>query len=356
MLIRLLKKWRGYRHRFVPWIVLNLKNRSKRVIEVGERDKIVDDDVLLSALLCLLPHLQSTVYSSLPPVAVADRNASVTETVLGFCVTRAPSKVPGAGTGVRVARGRVKKGSLVALYPGSLYGSTPDRIPNSLQAPIALAQGKHRTRACTSQVPVISLYSNKPVNVVPYSSEMMVPFDHATQPHIPADTNLHIEHLKDLRVMISSGIMFIPRTLYHRDEPVLLPSIGNAFVLRCLDGIHVDGNDQRMSKLIYKSCVRRDSVWPYQAGDLTWLTEHPVMPLNIGQYVNNHSPGFPANVAYQEITVPLSCIPPEQRCFLPNVWYSSGSHCDHLRLVALVSIENIEQGDEVLSAYYTVIH
>jgi hypothetical protein len=32
-------------------------------------------------------------------------------------------------------------------------------------------------------------------------------------------------------------------------------------------------------------------MWPYQAGDLTWLTEHPVMPLNIGQYVNNQSPG-----------------------------------------------------------------
>jgi hypothetical protein len=31
---------------------------------------------------------------------------------------RAPSKVPGAGTGVKVARGRIKKGSLVALYPG----------------------------------------------------------------------------------------------------------------------------------------------------------------------------------------------------------------------------------------------
>lgn len=263
MLVRLLKKWRGYRHRFVPWIVLNLKSRSKRVIEVGEKDKIVDDDVLLSALLRLLPHLQSTVNSSLPPAVVADRNANVTESVLGFCVMRAPSRVPGAGTGVRVARGRVKKGSLVALYPG---------------------------------------------------------------------------------------------TLYHCDEPILLPSIGNAFVLRCADGIHVDGNDRRMSKMIYKSCVRRDSVCPYQAGDLTWLTDHPVMPLNIGQYVNNHSPGFPANVAYQEITISLSCILPEQRCFLPNVWYSSSSHCDHLRLVALVSIENIEQGDEVLSTYYTVIH
>lgn len=35
MLIRLLKKWRGYRHRFVPWIVLNLKNRYMFVLESG---------------------------------------------------------------------------------------------------------------------------------------------------------------------------------------------------------------------------------------------------------------------------------------------------------------------------------
>lgn len=41
-------------------------------------------------------------------------------------------------------------------------------------------------------------------------------------------------------------------TLYHPHEPILLPSIRNAFILRCLDGIHVDGNDRRMSKMIYK--------------------------------------------------------------------------------------------------------
>jgi hypothetical protein len=42
----------------------------------------------------------------------------VAESVLGFCVMQAHSKVPGAGTGVVMARGRVKKGTLVALYPG----------------------------------------------------------------------------------------------------------------------------------------------------------------------------------------------------------------------------------------------
>jgi hypothetical protein len=44
---------------------------------VGEKDKIVDDGVLLSALLRLLPHLQSTVYGSLPPAVVAEQNVNV---------------------------------------------------------------------------------------------------------------------------------------------------------------------------------------------------------------------------------------------------------------------------------------
>ena len=68
------------------------------------------------------------------------------------------------------------------------------------------------------------------------------------------------------------------------------------------------------------------------------------------------STGFPANVTYQELDIPLSCILPQLRCFLPNVWYSGSSEHDHLRLVALVSTTDIEEGDEVFSTYYTVIH
>jgi hypothetical protein len=68
------------------------------------------------------------------------------------------------------------------------------------------------------------------------------------------------------------------------------------------------------------------------------------------------STGFPANVTYQELDVPLSRLPPQLRCFLPNVWYSGSSEHDHLRLVALVSTTDIEEGDEVFSTYYTVIH
>ena len=40
----------------------------------------------------------------------------VMENALGFSITRSRSKI--AGTGVFVSRGRVKKGSLVCMYPG----------------------------------------------------------------------------------------------------------------------------------------------------------------------------------------------------------------------------------------------
>lgn len=72
--------------------------------------------------------------------------------------------------------------------------------------------------------------------------------------------------------------------------------------------------------------------------------------------VSISSTGFPANVTYQELDIPLSRILPQLRCFLPNVWYSGSSEHDHLRLVALVSTTDIEEGDEVFSTYYTVIH
>ncbi|PSN45257.1 SET domain-containing protein 9 [Blattella germanica] len=262
MFSNLIKKWRGYRHRFVPWIAFNLTDRSKRIVKKNIEDKIVDDSVLLDTLLKLLPRLHSanTKFSS---GEVALKNSEVIQSVLGFCIKRAPSTVPEAGIGVVVSAGNVERGSLVALYPGTLY-----------------------------------------------------------RPH----------------------------------EPILFPSIGNSFVLRCIDGIHVDGNDKRMSKIIYKSCVGRDSVKPHQAADLTWLTDTPVMPLNIGQYVNNQSPGFAANVAYQELDVPLSLLPSNLRCFLPNIWYRSSHENNFLRLVTLVSTTKIQQGQEVFSTYYTVVH
>jgi len=41
-------------------------------------------------------------------------------------------------------------------------------------------------------------------------------------------------------------------TVYMLFEPLLLQSINNQFVFRCVDGIHIDGKDRGLSKMIYK--------------------------------------------------------------------------------------------------------
>lgn len=64
-------------------------SRSKRIVEAGQEDKIVCDDVLLSALLHLLPNLLSTANTSLSPATVAARNMKVNAHIryhlLNFC-------------------------------------------------------------------------------------------------------------------------------------------------------------------------------------------------------------------------------------------------------------------------------
>lgn len=148
-------------------------------------------------------------------------------------------------------------------------------------------------------------------------------------------------------------IAFYPGTLYRRFEPLFLPSLGNQFILRCMDGIHIDGNDKFLSKSIYHSCVNRDSFGQYRAADTSWITKQPIVPWNIGQYVNNGTKECPANVAYQEFDV--INFPPELDYLLPNIWYS-GSRGRQLRTVALVATKRIEQGDEIFSNYVTLVH
>ncbi|XP_063218944.1 SET domain-containing protein 9-like isoform X2 [Bacillus rossius redtenbacheri] len=109
-----------------------------------------------------------------------------------------------------------------------------------------------------------------------------------------------------------------------------------------------------MLNLSKRSCVGRDSAWPYEAADTTWLTGAAVVPWNIGQYVNNQTTGSDANVAYQELNISLRDVPPALHCFLPNIWYSGGAE-GSLRLIALVSTRNISKGEEVLSNYYTLV-
>ncbi|XP_020607528.1 SET domain-containing protein 9-like [Orbicella faveolata] len=160
-------------------------------------------------------------------------------------------------------------------------------------------------------------------------------------------------------VPAQSLVALYPGTIYWPYEPIMIQSIGNPFIFRCIDGILIDGNDKGLSKIIYRSNARRDQIGPYLPCDTTWLGDEPVNPLAVGQYVNNRTRNVPANVAYQEVDVPFQSIAPKLWKNLPNVWYSSGNIVGEnafLRMVALVSVDEINEGKEVFSSYFTVVH
>ncbi|XP_033738416.1 SET domain-containing protein 9-like isoform X2 [Pecten maximus] len=155
-------------------------------------------------------------------------------------------------------------------------------------------------------------------------------------------------------------VSMYPGTIYRAGEPILFQSLANPFIFRCIDAVLIDGNDKNISKYIYKSCGQRDRHGPYLTCDLTWVTRNPVNPLAVGQYVNNQSKQFPANVAYQEFDIPEK-FPFHLQKYIPNINYSSSiQDCleEHrlTRVVVLVSLRKIEEGEELFSSYFTVVH
>ncbi|KAF7669800.1 hypothetical protein LDENG_00124580 [Lucifuga dentata] len=279
---RFQNKWKSYRHRFVPWVVLNLSKNEKTLRQVtgSSKDKLVPDEEVSESLLKLFrlllgahgenygkfqaahPHLFTKLTDAKEQHGrphVCGHDAMFQS--LGFCIDRRPSMVPFAGTGVFVTRGFVPKGATVAMYPGTIYQSY---------------------------------------------------------------------------------------------EPILLQSIRNPFVFRCIDGVLIDGNDKGVSKMVFKSCSGRDRIGPFMMSDTSWLTATPQNPLAVGQYVNNCSNEWPANVCYQEYDVPKE-FPIELHHYLPNVNYSHDTQRP-LRCVVLVALRDIKAGEELFSNYYTIVH
>lgn len=173
-------------------------------------------------------------------------------------------------------------------------------------------------------------------------------------------TGVVVQGKAEARVQRGQVVALYPGLLYLPFQPIFLQSVGNSFVFRCIDGVHVDGNDRRMSRAAFRSCVGRDRVGHLTLADTSWLTPHPVNPLNVGQYVNNRTAGRPSNVAYQEVTVRPGEVALEDRHLLPNLWYSPPADVPvadlPLRLVALVATRDVAPGEELFSDYFTVVH
>ena len=100
----------------------------------------------------------------------------------------------------------------------------------------------------------------------------------------------------------------------------------------------------------------RDQVGLCRVGDTSWLTPRPVNPLNVGQYVNNENSAHSANVAYKEVDIPGN-FPLHLRKFLGNINFESsaidGEKC--LRVVVLLALRDIKEGEELFSSYFTVV-
>lgn len=278
---RFLNKWKSYRHRFVPWIALNLSKNEKTLRQVSERskDRLAPDAEVSRALLQLFGVLFDSHRAEHRDARGAQNNFKrltgqedhcrgdlicghdAMFQTLGFCIDRKPSSLASAGTGVFVTKGWVPKGAIVAMYPGTVY-----------------------------------------------------------QPY----------------------------------DPIFFQSIRNPFVFRCIDGILIDGNDKGISKMVFRSCSGRDRVGFFTVSDVSWLTNDPLNPLAVGQYVNNCSNERPANVCYQEYDVPDK-FPIELRQYLPNVNFRQDAQ-GPLRCVVLVSLRDILAGEELFSNYYTIVH
>ncbi|XP_051898332.1 SET domain-containing protein 9 isoform X2 [Pristis pectinata] len=229
MLRRLFSRWKRYKYRLVPWIALNVGRNPRTIRFVPETslDKVISDGAIETSLLKLFSALfrrdlsnQAEFLNMLPESIqskykdILTHFQSVKETkgnridfnpegamfeALGFVIRRATSSLSSAGRGVFVSTGKVPKGTVVCMYPG---------------------------------------------------------------------------------------------TVYQQYEPIFFQSICNPFIFRCIDGVLIDGNDKGISKVIYRSCSGRDRLGPYKTSDLTWLTETPVNPLGVGQYVNNCTNGL----------------------------------------------------------------
>uniref|UniRef100_A0A3B1KF78 SET domain containing 9 n=1 Tax=Astyanax mexicanus TaxID=7994 RepID=A0A3B1KF78_ASTMX len=267
--IKLLEeRWKSYRHRFVPWMLLNLRKNERTLRQVADRtkDKPIEDGEVFRTLtrlftallrndwrnqteqLRLLPAVSQDKYLSTQNNRTGTERADPCTVMLhtvGFCIERRPSSLPSAGTGVFVTGGRVPKGVTVAMYPG---------------------------------------------------------------------------------------------TVYQAGEPILIQSIKNPFVFRCIDVILIDGNDKGVSKLVFRSCSGRERFGPFRLSDSSWLTAHPENPLAVGQYVNNCSNVKAANVCYQEFDVPDE-FPLELRQYLPNVNYSPDTQRQEIKSKALIYIK-----------------
>ncbi|KAI8993137.1 hypothetical protein BDB01DRAFT_775263 [Pilobolus umbonatus] len=182
-------------------------------------------------------------------------------------------------------------------------------------------------------------------HTIPYTLEKR----QSTIPNAGNGIYLHGNHQKKGDI-----ICFYPGTIYLPSEPILFVSINNQYILRCVDGICIDGKSTGLSGRVYKSLYYREN-WPgaIQISDLTWMYGGVLKnPLAVGQYVNNGTSAYPANVCYQEVDIPAE-FPHMLRGYIPNMYWDAHTNPlrSPMRMVALFALSDVYHGDELFSTY-----
>ncbi|NWI70826.1 SETD9 protein, partial [Todus mexicanus] len=154
MLGALRRSWDAYKYRFVPWLALNLrrKRRTLRYVPESSQDKIISDEDVFQTLLKIFKALfindlsrQAHILALLPEIkceylellTVEQKQSKLNScshqsqdvfspeevlfNTLGFNISRDRSSLVSAGTGVFVTKGFVPKGTVVSMYPGTVY-------------------------------------------------------------------------------------------------------------------------------------------------------------------------------------------------------------------------------------------
>ncbi|XP_078658267.1 SET domain-containing protein 9-like [Branchiostoma floridae x Branchiostoma belcheri] len=404
---RLRARWQAYRYRFVPWIAVNLKDRKVRSVPKGTQDKIIPDSAVLSTLVEFFsaleggpanrsPHNSSNRTDDAPyqPSSKLHSYATTHDTV-----NFRPGNVDydrtfhyNSNTGSRIKNALIER-VLPQIYalPTHDYGSISEHFLSTQNNIVSCMSSSYTDddkflynqmnhfhplknyRTATSHNVTIR---QKEIMNRKYRTEATVPpvdrYHHGLE--VMLKTLGFCTERKESSVVGAGRGVFVtrgtvpaktvvsmyPGTMYYPFEPILLQSIANPFVFRCIDGVFIDGNDCRISKMIYRSCAGRDRIGPYLTCDRSWLTQYPKNPLAVGQYVNNQSAGHPANVAYQEYNIQVD-FPFSLRKYLPNIHYSPNLQTSgdasyrSLRVVVLVSLRGIEAGEELFSSYFTLV-
>jgi hypothetical protein len=183
-------------------------------------------------------------------------------------------------------------------------------------------------------------------------------------------------------------------TVYARDEPTFIPSIGNKFMLQRKDSYLIDGNDRYISKIIHKSCCRRERYYHVnekryidQADD-SWLkfyyhkshqdfinSGHPspsviYNPYAIGHYINSSHDSRPseelqtqrANVMYYEYEFDRDEWPIDLLRYTPNVHYNPQTmylrkdQGAAVKSIVLIALRELDDGEELFASYKNLVY